>query len=79
MRSSSATSLKGRITQMLWVGNAVGCAFLALHGGLMCFGVFGYDAPLSALSVPAGALLAGTSAALTVFSLWKTRSTSASR
>jgi hypothetical protein len=69
-------SLKGRIAQMLWAGNAISCAFLALHGGLMYFGVFGYNAPLSALSVPAGALLAGTSAALTVFSLWKARSTS---
>jgi len=64
---------------MLWVGNAIVGAFLALHGGLMYFGVVGYDAQLSALSMRAGALLVVTSSMLTVFSVWKARSTAASR
>jgi hypothetical protein len=75
MISSSAMSLKSRATQILWVGNAVACAILALFGGVVSFEVSGYDAQLSALAVRAGAAFAVTGVVLTVFSLWKARST----
>jgi hypothetical protein len=79
MISSSAMSLKSRVTQMLWMGNAVVCAFLALSGGVVSFEVSGYDAQLSALAVRAGAVLATTGIVLTVFSLGKVRSIAATR
>ncbi len=79
MSSSIKTSLISRITYMLWVGNAIGCAFVALYGALMCFGLFGYDADLSALTMRIGALLAAAGAMVMVYSLWKARSLSASR
>ena len=79
MRSSSEMSLKRRITQMLWVGNAIICAFVALQGALLYFGVFRFDGQLSELSMRAGALLAATSATLTALSFRKARSLSASR
>ena len=73
MRSATAMSLRNRIARLFWEGNTIVCAFVALHGVLMCFGVLGYNAPLSALSVPLGALLAATGVLLTAFSLWKVR------
>jgi hypothetical protein len=76
MRSSSEVSLKGRIAQMLWVGNAIICAFVALQGALLYFGVFHFDAQLSELSMRAGALLAVTSSMLTALSVRKARSLS---
>ncbi len=79
MRSASEMSLKGRITQMLWVGNAIICAFVALQGALLYFGVFRFDGQLSELSMRAGALLGATSATLTALSLRKARSLSATR
>jgi hypothetical protein len=79
MSSASEMSLKGRITQMFWVGNTIVCAFLALQGALLYFGVFRFDAQLPELSMRLGALLGATSATLTALSLRKVRSLSASR
>jgi hypothetical protein len=79
MRSFSGVSLKSRFTQILWVGNAVVCGFLALHGAVMYFGVFGYESQLSALTMRAGAVLATAGVVLTVFSLLKARSTATAR
>jgi hypothetical protein len=76
MRSASEMSLKLRITQMFWVGNAIVCAFLALQGALLYIGVFGFGAQLSELSMRAGALLGATSATLAALSLRKARSLS---
>lgn len=75
MRSATAISLQGRITQMFWVGNAVINASFAVLGGRMCFAAPGDDMLLSALAVRAGAVLAVTGAVLTLFSLWRARST----
>jgi hypothetical protein len=79
MRAASEMSLKARITRMLWIGNALVGVLLALHGALMSFEVFSFDAQLSALSLRAGTLLAILGTALTVYSLAKARSLSASR
>jgi hypothetical protein len=79
MRSATAINLQGRITQMFWLGNAVIDAFIMLLGAVMAFGVFGYDPQLAALTVRTGATLAAIGAALTLFSLWKARSTSSTR
>ncbi len=73
MRSASSMSLRNRIARLFWEANTIVCAFLALHGVLMCFGVLSYNAPVSALSVPLGALLAAAGVLLTAFSLWKSR------
>lgn len=79
MRSATAINLQGRITQLFWLGNAVIDAFIMLLGAVMAFGVFGYDPQLAALTVRAGATLAAIGAGLTLFSLWKARSTSSTR
>lgn len=79
MRSTAAVSLKARINQMLWIGNALVGAAVALQGAVICFTFYSSDAQLSALIVRAGALLAGASTMLLVYSLRKARSISASR
>ncbi len=79
MRSATAINLQGRITQLFWLGNAVIDAFIMLLGAVMAFGVFGYDPQLAAMTVRSGAMLAAIGAVLTLFSLWKARSTSSTR
>jgi hypothetical protein len=79
MISSSAMSLKSRVTQMFWVGNAVVCAFLALSGGVMSFEMSGYGTQMSALAMRGGAVLAATGVVLAVFSLRNACSTAAMR
>jgi|HubBroStandDraft_2_1064218.scaffolds.fasta_scaffold564554_1 hypothetical protein len=79
MLSSKAMSLKDRITQLFWVGNAIFCALVALQGALLYFGVFGFDAQLAGLSMRVGALLGVTSATLAAFSVRKARSLAMSR
>jgi hypothetical protein len=76
MSSTSAMSLKKRVTQMFWMGNAMVCAVLALLGGMMSLGASSYDPQLSVLFVRAGAVFAIPGVMLTIFSLWKVRSTS---
>jgi hypothetical protein len=78
MISSSAMSLKSRVTQIFWVGNAIACAVLALFSAVESFEMSGYEAQLSALAVRTCALIAATGLALAVFSLRKARSISAS-
>jgi len=76
MRAAVALSLKSRITQLLWVVNAVMSGFLALLGGAMSIDAFGFDSQLASLVARAGAVLTVAGVALVAFSLWKARSIS---
>jgi len=74
VRSSSETNLKSRITRLLWVGNALLGGFVALVGAMTSSAALGDNTMLSLLTVRIGALLAAVGLALTVFSVWRARS-----
>jgi len=76
MRAAVALSLKSRVTQLLWVVNAVMSGCLALLGGAMSIDAFAFDSQLASLVARAGAVLTVAGVALVAFSLWKARSIS---
>lgn len=79
MSSFATMNLKNRITQMLWIGNAVTGTFLALLCGAMSFERLGYDTQLATLRMSFNAMIAAIGISLTIFSLWRARSTSSTR
>ena len=79
MSAANAISLKSRVTQMVWIMNAmIGLSF-ALLGTVMVWNVFGYDAQLAPLMERTGVAFAVTGMTLTLLSLRRASSISASR
>jgi hypothetical protein len=71
MYAPAALSLKNRITQILWVGNALAGIFTALLGAGTIHGVSGYDAQLAHLTAYIGTAVTAIGTAFAAFSLWR--------
>lgn len=71
MYAPAALSLKTKITQILWVGNALAGIFTALLGAGTVHGVSGYDAQLAHLCAYLGTAVSAIGVAFAAFSLWR--------